>query len=87
MSIHKPHSFVTIVELVGGSIGIPGLAHDQDIVAAAERIGEEGAGPNIDVGIVARSLASRRAIKVPLWKVFPAARFLGKCLKRGEPRL
>ena len=65
---HQSYGFGTIVEFVGASVGIPGVAHDQDIVAASERIGENRLGPNEDIGVLASSLAGRGAIKVPFWQ-------------------
>lgn len=57
--LHQSLTFMTIVEFVGTSIGVPGLGHDQDVVATSEGIGEDGAGANVDIGIVARSLTGR----------------------------
>lgn len=57
IGLHQAFAFVSVVELVGGSIRIPGLGHDQDVVASTERIREDGDGANVDIGIVAWRLA------------------------------
>ena len=56
IGLHQPHALMTIVELVGGSVRVPGLRHHKDVVATSERIGEDGNRADIDIGIVARSL-------------------------------
>ena len=65
ISLHQPLGLVTVVELVWASIGIPGLAKNEDVVTATEwiRIGCDGS--DVDVRVVAWSLASRRAVKIP----------------------
>ena len=63
---------MAIVELVRGSIGVPGLAEDEYIVTSSKRVGEEGTGADVDIGIVTWSLTSGRAIKVPFGKFFIA---------------
>jgi len=73
--LHKLGSLVTVVELVGGSIGIPAFGQDQNIWGAAKRIRENSDRPEIDVRVVARSLSSRRTIEVPFWEVLHAVRF------------
>ena len=58
IGFHESSSFVTVVELVRAAIVIPRLAHDKDVVATAERVGEYGNGAKVDIGIVAGSLAT-----------------------------
>lgn len=65
--LHQPRSFVAMVVLVRSAIGIPGFAENEDVVTAAERVGKDGNRAQIDIGVVTRSLASRRAVEVPLW--------------------
>lgn len=65
VGFHQPLTLVTIIEFVGASIGIPSLGHDQDVVATTERIGKDGDGANVDIGIVAWGLTGRRTIEVP----------------------
>jgi hypothetical protein len=47
--LHELGALVAVVELVGGSIGIPALGHDQDIGGATEGIGEDSAGAEVDI--------------------------------------
>lgn len=58
VGLHQSRSLMSEVELVGGSIGIPGLAHDQDILTQTDGIGVHGNGSDVDVGVVSRRLAS-----------------------------
>ena len=60
---------MAVVELVGGSIRIPGLTHDQDVVTQTDGIGIHGDGTDVDIGVVARGLEGGGAIEVPLWEV------------------
>lgn len=57
------------VELVGAAIGIPGLTQDEDVVALAEGVGEDGARAEVDIGVVTGSLAGGRTVKVPFWEL------------------
>lgn len=72
---HKLRSLVTIVELVGGSIGIPAFGQDQNIWGTTKRIREDSDRSEIDIRIVAWRLSSRRAIEVPFWEVSHAVLF------------
>lgn len=47
---------MAVVELVGGSIGIPGLTEDEDVVTETEGIGEDGDGAQVDIGVVTGGL-------------------------------
>jgi hypothetical protein len=73
--LHKLGSLVTVVELVGGSIGIPAFGQDQNIWGAAKWIRENGNRSEIDVRVVAWSLSSRGTIEVPFWEVVYAVCF------------
>lgn len=66
VSVHQLVGLVAVVELVGGAIGVPGLAQDQDVLAGAEGVGVDGDRADVDVGVVAGGLAGGRAVKVPL---------------------
>ena len=77
---HQPYGFVAIIELVWGSIGIPGLSHDQDVVATTERIGKDGYGADVHIGIVAWSLAGGRPVEVPFWELLVVFDRFGKSL-------
>jgi hypothetical protein len=48
---------VTEVVCVGLAIRHVGLAHDEDVVAQTERIGVEGNGAEVDIGVVTGRLA------------------------------
>lgn len=69
MSLHQTGSLVTVVELVGRAIRVPGLAEDEDVVTLAEGVREDSNRANVDIRVVTRSLASGRAVKVPLRKL------------------
>ena len=62
---HQPGRLMAVVELVGAPIRIPGLAHDQNVGLQTERIGIDGHGANIDIGVVAWGLAGGRAVEIP----------------------
>lgn len=70
--LHQPCGLMAVVELVGASIWIPGLAHNDHIRGQTDRVGEECNRTNVDVRVVARSLVGRRAVEVPFWKLVNA---------------
>jgi hypothetical protein len=57
---------MTVVVLVGASIGIPGLAEDEDVVTLAEGVGVESNGAKVDIGVVTGGLVGGGTIEVPL---------------------
>lgn len=59
IGLHQSHGFVTVIELVGASIGIPGLAQDENVIAATERIGKDCTRADIYIRVVPRSLTRR----------------------------
>jgi hypothetical protein len=65
VQLHDLLALMAVVELVGGAVGVPALGEDDDIGGTAERIGEDGDGPQVDVGVVTGGLAGGRAVKVP----------------------
>lgn len=65
VGLHQLGGLVSVVELVGGAIGHPALGEDQNVVVQAERIREDGDGAQVDIRVVAGSLASRGTVKVP----------------------
>lgn len=69
VDLHQARSLVAVVELVGGAVRVPGFAEHEDVVAAAEGVGEHGARAEVDVGVVAGGLAGGGAVKVPLWEL------------------
>lgn len=56
VGLEEAGSIVTVVELVGASIGVPGLTEDKDVVTLAERIGEDGTGAQVNVGVTTGGL-------------------------------
>ena len=71
---------MTEVELVGGSIGVPGLTEDQDVVTETEGVREDGDRAEVDIGVVAGGLASGRAVEVPLRELINRFDLLGESL-------
>ncbi len=69
MSLHELGTFVAVVELIWGSIGIPALSDNQDVGCTAEWIWEDGNGSKVNIGVVAGRLTSRRTVEVPLREI------------------
>lgn len=44
MSLHQLGGFMSVVELVGGAIGVPALGEDENVGATTERVREDGYG-------------------------------------------
>lgn len=61
---------MSVVEFVGGSIGIPAFGDNQDVGSTTEWIWEDSDRSEIDVGVVSWGLLCRRTIEVPLRQVF-----------------
>lgn len=66
VGLHQTVGIVTVVELVGASIGIPGLAEDKDVVTLAEGVGVVSDGAKVDIGVVTGGLVGGGTVKVPL---------------------
>jgi hypothetical protein len=75
---------VTVVELVGASIGIPGLAENEDVVTLAEGVGEDGDRAEVDIGVVTGGLASGGTVEVPLGELLNGGNGLGEGLDGEE---
>lgn len=58
VGLHQPVGIMAVVELVGGSVGVPGLTEDEDVVTETEGIGEDGDGAQVDIGVVTGGLGS-----------------------------
>jgi hypothetical protein len=86
MGLHQAGGIVTVVELVGASIGIPGLAENEDVVTLAEGVGEDGDGAEVDIGVVTGGLASGGTVEVPLGELLNGGNGLGEGLN-GERRV
>lgn len=69
VGLHELCALVAVVELVGGSIGVPALGENEDVVTATERVGEDGDGAEVDVRVTAGGLVGGRAVEVPLGKL------------------
>lgn len=67
--LHEHGGIVAVVVGVGLAVGHPALAHDEDVIAKAEGIGEHGDGAEEDIGVVAWGLAGRGAVEVPFREV------------------
>ena len=65
IGLHKSSAVMTIVELVRGAIMVPRLAENENVVATTEWIGEDLDRTEVDVGIVAWGLSTRRTVKIP----------------------
>ena len=72
IGIHETNGFMTKVELVRGSIVIPGLAQYKNVVAATERIRVDSSGAKVNIRVVAWSLASGRPVEIPFRELFVA---------------
>ena len=82
MRSHQLGSLVAVVVLVGRAIGIPALGEHQDVLAQAERVGEDGDRLQVDVRVVAGGLVGRRAVKVPNRKIIRLVVLLGQGLRK-----
>lgn len=56
VGLHELCALVTVIELVGGAIGVPALGENEDVVATAEGIGEDGDGAEVDIRVLTGSL-------------------------------
>lgn len=82
VGLEQAGGLVTVVELVGGSIRVPGLAEDKDVVTLAEGVGEDGNGTQVDVGVTAGGLAGGGTVEVPFGKLVDAGHGLGQGLRK-----
>ena len=72
VGFHQTVGVVAVVELVGGTVGIVGLAEDEDVVPSAEGVRVDGDGAEVDVRVVAACLAGGGAVEVPFREVLGA---------------
>lgn len=56
---------VAVVGFVGSAVVVVALGEDEDVIAATERIFEDGDRSQIDIGVATRSLVGGRAVEVP----------------------
>jgi len=77
MGLHEQVDVVPEVEAVRLARRVPRLAHDQDVGGQADRVGEDGDGPDVDVAVVAWSLPGGGAVEVPFGELLDrGGRFL-----------
>lgn len=75
---HQLAALMSMVELVWGAVVVPALGQNDDVVASSERIWVEGDRLQVDIRVVAGSLACRGTVKVPLWKLGDVCHLLGE---------
>jgi hypothetical protein len=97
VGLHELGTLVAVVELVWSSIWVPALGDNQDVGSTTEWVGEDSNRPEVDIRIVAWGLASRAAVKVPLWKVLnledtvlgdfgeSLEKYMNQCMLNGRP--
>ena len=56
---------MAVVGFVGSAVVVVALGEDEDVIAATERIFEDGDRSQIDIGVATRSLVGGRAVEVP----------------------
>ena len=83
VSLHQTVGIMTVVELVGASIGIPGLTEDKDVVTLAEGVGVVSDGAKVDIGVVTGGLVGGGTVKVPLRELINTRDGLEESLRLG----
>jgi hypothetical protein len=71
---------MTVVKLVGGSIRIPGLAENENVIAKSEGVREDSNRAEVDIGVVTGGLAGGRTVKVPFRELIDRFNRLGESL-------
>lgn len=69
VGLHEFSALVTVVELVGGTVRVPALSQDEDVVTTTERVREHGDRAEIDIGVFTWGLSGGRSVKVPFGKI------------------
>lgn len=80
--LHENGGGVAEVVLVRLSVAHPGLAHDEDVGPTTEGVVVDGDRAKVDIGVVARGLAGRGAVEVPLGEVLDLDVEIGNKLAR-----
>jgi len=83
VGLHQTVGVMTVVVLVGASIGIPGLTEDEDVVTLAEGVGVESDGAEVDIGVVTGGLGGGGTVEVPLGELVNTRHGLGQSLCLG----
>jgi len=78
--IHDLFSVMAIVSPVGGSVVVVAFCEDENVLAAAEGIAEDGSRTKIDVRVVSWGLVRRRTVEIPDAEVTDVFYFLCDCL-------
>ena len=68
---------MAVVCAVRGTIVVVALGKNEDVVAAAEGILEDGGRTEVDIRVVTRRLVGRRSVKVPDTEIVDAGDLLG----------
>lgn len=76
VGLHELGAFVAVVELVWGTVRVPALSQDEDVVTTTERVREDGNRAEVNIGILTRGLAGGGTVEVPLWKILNRSRDL-----------
>ena len=63
--VHDLLGMVTVVGAVGGSVVVVALSEDEDVVAAAEGVLEDGGRAEVDIRVIAGGLVGGGTIEVP----------------------
>lgn len=76
---------MTEVELVGGTIRIPGFAENEDVIPTTEGVGKNCNGTEVDIRVVTAGLTGGRAVEVPFREFINRRDGLreGLCSERG----
>lgn len=82
VGLHQTAGVMTVVVLVGASIGIPGLTEDKDVVTLAEGVGVESDGAEVDIGVVTGGLGGGGTVEVPLGELVNTRHGLGQSLQQ-----
>ena len=82
--IHGLLRIVTVVGLVRRPVVVVTLGENEDVVAAAERVLEDGGGAEVDVRVATRRLVRRRAVEIPDAQRADVGHLLAHGLESGE---
>lgn len=69
VGLHELSTVVSVVELVWGTIRVPALVENQDIVTSTERIWVNGNWSQVDIGVLTGSLSGGGTVEVPFREV------------------
>ena len=81
VGLHKLSTGVPVVELVWGTIVVPALGEDEDVLSTTEWVGVDGDWSKVDIGVLTRGLAGGGTVKVPFWEIVDRLGSLVKGLK------